>query len=38
MKAAPNWKSFMHLIDRALPEYGENYELLLMDEETGEPL
>jgi hypothetical protein len=38
MKAAPNRTSFMRLTDRALPEYGENYELLLMDEETGEPL
>lgn len=38
MKAAPNWESFMRLMDRALPKYGENYELLLIDEETGEPV
>lgn len=38
MKASPNWTTFMRLMDRALPKYNENYELLLIDEETGEPI
>ena len=29
MRASPNWRSFMLLMDRALPKYDGNYELLL---------
>lgn len=38
MRAAPNWETFLRLMNRSLPKYHQNYELLLQDPETGEPV
>jgi hypothetical protein len=38
MRAAANWDNFIMLADRALPKYRENYELILVDPETGDPV
>ena len=37
MRAAPNWRSFMKLINRAIPKYDDNYEILFDDEDSTGP-